>query len=795
MPEKAAPVAVKPEVKVKKAEVNPPSLVSTHPPDIHARILYLQRTIGNRAVSSFLKSAQLKGAGSRAAMQRLMTGPATQAPAPESGGAPDQLQSPFWAGDNRLQAAYRDKPPLEQGEKDAAVAKLQQALVQQGYPMPLSTSPEGTMDGVWGNETTATVRRFQQEHDVRPVGGWEAGHKTLGALDRLLGGSGPIPPPPNPVAACPESTENFPADPSTILGLEEGDGVVGKGDVTPEELVQRPRVHRLQELLNQKLPGANLAQNCSFDDQTEAKLVEFQASMDDIVTGKKSDGAAGNILIGSPAIGGPGKGSGKVDLPTANALLGKTPPTPVPPGPVCPARDPGEKTKSFFASPTTAFSKSSQELLIQSLAVGSKNLMDAPDTPGWQEAISFMAGDPNTKVTITGFTDCAGNDVENFNVQQQRAEAVKARMPALVQSRVIATGPAGTTSFLAGNSTAAERASNRAVRVKFSSLPPASEGPFDRLAGGAKTLDEYLFLVRSMEQKLGLTAPADTAKALSVIRQIYYGSASWTLVSGRTGLWDRIITNRPWSPGDDPTPQLTPPLMQALRNSQTVEGTDLGHVFTGLDAMMNPQPISFHGIATSLNNEEVASWSGDVGSAAAEWAVDMSWGRTVPKVKGKPVGTPDDYFKGFAGDSDLLGDIDAYAMRAGFSPGTSPSALAMSQVKLQGPLSEALLQYYRVSRSDQGQAHNQRFKTFVESFGGVVSGHSLTNPPAVTAVLEQKVLTFAAAFALLKLVPEHQTEFGDPTVPPGDSRLLNQLLVDGSSHMTNRFINFLVAHL
>jgi len=298
-----------------------------------------------------------------------------------------------------------------------------------------------------------------------------------------------------------------------------------------------------------------------------------------------------------------------------------------------------------------------------------------------------------------------------------------------------------------------------------------------------------------MEQKLGLTAPADTAKALSVIRQIYYGSASWTLVSGRTGLWDRIITNRPWSPGDDPTPQLTPPLMQALRNSQTVEGTDLGHVFTGLDAMMNPQPISFHGIATSLNNEEVASWSGDVGSAAAEWAVDMSWGRTVPKVKGKPVGTPDDYFKGFAGDSDLLGDIDAYAMRAGFSPGTSPSALAMSQVKLQGPLSEALLQYYRVSRSDQGQAHNQRFKTFVESFGGVVSGHSLTNPPAVTAVLEQKVLTFAAAFALLKLVPEHQTEFGDPTVPPGDSRLLNQLLVDGSSHMTNRFINFLVAHL
>ena len=743
-----------------------------HPSDRHARILYLQRTIGNRAVTNVLQSGLV---------QRLAG----------SGDTGDQLQSPFWADDARLQAAYHNQPPLEKGETDAAVAKLQQALVQQGYGMPLSTRPDGTMDGGWGDETTAAVRRFQQEHNVRPVGGWEAGHKTLGALDRLLG-SGPVPPSPTPTPACPDSTQDFPSDPNTILGLQPGDGVVENGNATPVELVQRPRVHRLQELLNRNLPDSNLKANCSFDDQTEAKLIEFQDAMDDVVTGRRSDSAGLNNLIGSPVVGAPGGSRGKVDLRTANALLAKTPP---PTPSACTARDPGEKTRSFFASPSSVFSRSSQELLIQGEAVGSKNLMDVPNSPAWQEAMSFMAGDPNAKVTVTGFTDCAGSDAENFNVQQQRADEAKAKMPSLVQARVIAVGPVGAAVFLNGNASAVERASNRAVRVKFVSLPPASERPFDRLINGASTLDEYLFLVRSLEQRLALTAPADTAKALSVLRQLYFGSASWTKASGRTPLWNQIITDHPWSPGDDPTPQLTQPLMQALQNSQTVEGTDVGHVLAGLDAMMNPHQLASKGFTTGLNNEEVASWSGDVGSAAAEWAVDMSFGRTVPKSKARPVGTPDDYFNGFAGASDLLGDIDAFAMRAGFSPGSAPSSLAMSTLKLTGPLSVALMQYYRIARSDQGQARGQRFKTFLETYGGVVSGGSLTNPPAVTARLLSSVQAFAAAFAVLKLLPEHQAEFGDRTVPPGDPRQLNELLVDGSAKMTNRFMNFLTSRL
>jgi len=681
-------------------------------------VLQMRKTQGNRAVQRLLQrqpQTPNQGPASPAATQGCTTLP----PAKDPRAIFDNLcllsrelkEHP----PGRLNDAFHNNPPLTAKDNGAVVQTLQQALLDTGEALPKFGA-----DGNWGDETTKAVISFQSKNGI-PPGGWEAGRRTLLALDRLLGGSGPTPP--HPVPTCPGSTRDFPADPSTILGLQEGDGVVENGNITPEELAQRPRVHRLQVLLNQNLPGANIEENCSFDEATEVKLLQFQDAMANVTTAARTDLTRLDTLVGSPATGGPGMTRGKVDLPTANALLGKTPP-PVPPRPAYLPRDPDEKTKSFLASPTVTFSRTSQELLTQGFAVSSKNLMDVPGSAAWQEAMSFMAGDPNAKVSVTGFTDCAGNDVENFTLQQQRAEAVKQAMPALVQSRVIASGPAGVTEFLAGNSTAAERALNRAVRVRFLSSPPASEGPFDRLVNGAHSLDEYLFLVRALEQRLGLTAPVDTAKALSVIRQIYFGTASWTLASGRIPQFSRIITSTPWSPGDDPTPKLTLPLMQALRNSQVVEGTDVGHVFTGLDAMMNPQQVRLGGISTGLINEEVASWSRDVGSAAARWAVDMFFGRAL---SGKPVGTQDDYFNSFAGADDLRGDIDAYAMRVGFSPGSPPSSLVMSAVRLSGPLSEALLQYYRVARSGLAQAHGQRFKTFLESYGGIVNGGSLSN--------------------------------------------------------------------
>ena len=132
-------------------------------------LLRLQATAGNAAVSSLL-------------VQRQATFP------PD-----DVLQDHRWASDARFQAAYHNAPPIRPNDAQEVVAKLQQALVDAGYLMPI-TMKKGPPDGRWGNETTQTVRQFQSDAVVRPIGGFEAGHKTLGALDAVLHGR--LPPAP-----------------------------------------------------------------------------------------------------------------------------------------------------------------------------------------------------------------------------------------------------------------------------------------------------------------------------------------------------------------------------------------------------------------------------------------------------------------------------------------------------------------------------------------------------------------------------------------------------------------------
>ena len=68
------------------------------------------------------------------------------------------------------------------------------------------------------------------------------------------------------------------------------------------------------------------------------------------------------------------------------------------------------------------------------------------------------------------------------------------------------------------------------------------------------------------------------------------------------------------------------PLMKALKASQTVDGIDLGHVLTGIDAMMQPGNVAVP-VTPDLPNEAWATWAGDLGSAAGEWAMDKWFGK------------------------------------------------------------------------------------------------------------------------------------------------------------------------
>ena len=157
-----------------------------------ADLLSLQRTIGNSS------------------LRRLLQSP-NGVPVQRAAAINDNLHlqaSLFTTSDQfqRLDAAFHNKPSLTAADNGPAVKVLQQALVASGHPMPRSIGADGELDGKWGNETSTTVQKFQSENGIEP-GGFEAGRKTLMALDAHLQAVQPAPPkpiPPQPVPPQPK---------------------------------------------------------------------------------------------------------------------------------------------------------------------------------------------------------------------------------------------------------------------------------------------------------------------------------------------------------------------------------------------------------------------------------------------------------------------------------------------------------------------------------------------------------------------------------------------------------------
>ncbi len=90
-----------------------------------------------------------------------------------------------FANNQRLQQASNNNPPMKKGETGEAVAILQQALIDLGgFAMPITTANGSkNPDGIYGNETTAVVRKFQTQQALSPDG--IAGRQTLTRLDEL----------------------------------------------------------------------------------------------------------------------------------------------------------------------------------------------------------------------------------------------------------------------------------------------------------------------------------------------------------------------------------------------------------------------------------------------------------------------------------------------------------------------------------------------------------------------------------------------------------------------------------
>lgn len=151
-------------------------------------LLHRQRQIGNRAVAHLLGAPAAGEAG--VTIQRTL-------------GDGHDLTSPSLKGDPGLEAAYDDERLIRAGASDPSVEKLQQALIAAGHPLPKFGA-----DSIFGAETKAAVKDFQQTHGLAPDG--LVGPKTMTALDQL--GVKPEPPKPEPPKPEPPKTEPTPAE-------------------------------------------------------------------------------------------------------------------------------------------------------------------------------------------------------------------------------------------------------------------------------------------------------------------------------------------------------------------------------------------------------------------------------------------------------------------------------------------------------------------------------------------------------------------------------------------------------
>lgn len=478
--------------------------------------------------------------------------------------------------------------------------------------------------------------------------------------------------------------------------------------------------------------------------------------------------------------------------------------------PVCPnQRDSTEVTKAQSSAGLlavdTSFNAAKESLSVQDFGIGQDSVRPTmTDSDDWRRIMSMILGDPTAQVAVLGYSDCIGPEQNNRGLRDRRASAVIKAMPAEAQAKVspLLKGWWGQLTYLFPNDTAENRARNRMVLVALLRAPVDS---CDKLTK-ASNMDEFIFLVTCLEKRLGLTNAADGPKTLSVLRQIFFGNASWSTQRNRSGIWDYIITDRPWSPGTDPTPKLGAKLLDALQASKEVKfdssaasaTIEVSHLLTGLDAMMNPQNPTlpaFAGIYVQTNvlNHALATWAGDVGSAATNYTICVNFM--------KYSASYDDFFKDMASDSDLEGDIDAYAVWAAMN--SAPNAPVPLQMNL--PMSEVLMQYYRLKQGPRGQARAERFEVFANYYGANVQGKKMQNRLAFQQNINPSVSEIAflsLAKQMIDILQGDTASIGNcaGAKPTGQSPRLepHKLLADvftASEEMTERFTAWLEQRL
>jgi peptidoglycan hydrolase-like protein with peptidoglycan-binding domain len=119
-------------------------------------------------------------------IQQSGSAPAPAARLQRTIGDGHDLQAARFAGDPDLEACFDNEKLLRFGSRGEAVKKIQQALIDAGFPLP-----EFGVDGIFESETQGAVQRYQRAHGLSPDG--IVGPITMGELDAQFAGGAPAP--------------------------------------------------------------------------------------------------------------------------------------------------------------------------------------------------------------------------------------------------------------------------------------------------------------------------------------------------------------------------------------------------------------------------------------------------------------------------------------------------------------------------------------------------------------------------------------------------------------------------
>lgn len=417
----------------------------------------------------------------------------------------------------------------------------------------------------------------------------------------------------------------------------------------------------------------------------------------------------------------------------------------------CPSRDAGERSRAHVAQLRVGtLLATPTDVIVQPFDIGVSDASSLNHDPGWAPFWGSLVTQ-NHRWEILGFSDCEGRVELNTSLRWMRAMHVNNLLPALARAKIDRFVAAPLSDCVAANDTEEGRALNRSVvlhqtvsafdfpeeRITALSCPPRS-------SAGVTTLSDYISLLMCAERQTGF-GPRDM---LAMLRQLYYGKP-WSAVS-TTSKWDNVI---PCSPNlGNPEARLGTNLFQALGNSAEVAGVDVGHVFTGLEAMTCPSAsVNFFGGlgAVSMPNEEFATWGGDLGAAAAAFVACPQLGPTAAANEdcGHMAGSqPLAFYLGVhAPAQDLEGDIDSFVMRAQLL-GIPCIGSVQQRFTPTRPMSEVFFDYYQEPSSALGAAHTNRYLCFLQVLGATVSGRSITNLPALSDPIAARIASFGEAF-------------------------------------------------